>query len=303
MKPLIILAALLLPLLMACAAPEPAVDIPAQRESLNEVAAPIAAVGETLAAPDPTAEPAPTYTPYPTLTPYPTATPAPILTGGICWRSPKVQEWILHRLRVHWCEPVNHGELFRITEGFPVSFPLQPGDLAGLANVPALSVTYGHCGSWEDPEYAAARLQGFNPGARFSLEYRLAVDYQGEDSDLPGAVEQYRSVMEAMIYPDPNGKIRYQTLADLEDYPQLLRNSYDESGFSREELAQWPGQAVALRAEMDSLALAIAGAVKAAGLGGEEIPEVVGPGRVESGKKIWVNVVLSRQNDIADCQD
>ena len=63
MKPLIILAALLLPLTLACVAPDPGLDIPVQRESRNDKAEPITAARESLATaekptPEPTAEPA-----------------------------------------------------------------------------------------------------------------------------------------------------------------------------------------------------------------------------------------------------
>ena len=124
----------------------------------------------------------PTSTPEPTSTPPPTATARPnflerelnnaVATRradyragvGICYRTPAVQEWIISQLQIPSCAVISNAELYRITE--PMGFTgLKPGDLDGLVNVESLTIGDGHCGDWENPDYAASILDGFNPEA------------------------------------------------------------------------------------------------------------------------------------------
>ena len=83
-------------------------------------------------------EPTPTG-PTPAPTPHAVAIPTP--SGpGICSRSPTVQRDILERLGMSSCRTVTNDELFRIT-GLLNGHQLKAGDLAGLVNLEALSLS------------------------------------------------------------------------------------------------------------------------------------------------------------------
>ena len=91
----------------------------------------------------------PTNTPEPssskptnTSEPTPSAINIPTPSGpGICGRSPELQEAILSKLNVSYCQPVNEAELFRINGEWSVRLEeVRPGDFQGLINITSISV-------------------------------------------------------------------------------------------------------------------------------------------------------------------
>ena len=201
-------------------------------------------------------EPAPTLRPLapaqppttaPTPTPVPTATPLPE-SVGICYRTPEVQEWIIQQLQIPSCRVITEPELYRITDQLYVNAQLKPGDLAGLVNVPAFDIDYGHCGDWESPEYAAAVLDGLNPEARITINASAGYPPPG---DWPRG-EIYRIFLSA----DSVAEAQRQIGSGIHE------TEIDRLGEARmERLKQ---DALALKEQVNDQAIAISEAVKEA---------------------------------------
>ena len=197
MKPILALV-LLAAALMGCqAAAAPAAedmierqraDLQAAAEELRAAAGVLsegadAAFEGELAPPDMAAMP----TPAPAATVAPTPTPAPTRPAGetgICYRTPEVQRWIIRRLGIQSCRLITEPELFRITDAFTDPVILKPGDLAGFANVPQVSIA-GYCGDWTDADFVAGVLDGLNPDAAISVAADITATDGGND---PGAI-------------------------------------------------------------------------------------------------------------------
>lgn len=117
------------------------------------------------------ATPAPEATePAPTPTQSPASLSAPEGTG-ICRRSPAIQKIILETLRIPYCRPVTHQELYRITnlQGSAISADsLQAGDLSGLVNLEELTVSGEYpaplpAGTFEGSAINSLTLSGVRP--------------------------------------------------------------------------------------------------------------------------------------------
>ena len=60
---------------------------------------------------------------------------------GICGRSPELQEAILSKLNVSYCQLVNEAEMFRISGDWWVRLDeVRPGDFRGLINITSISI-------------------------------------------------------------------------------------------------------------------------------------------------------------------
>lgn len=163
---------------------------------------------------------------------------------GICFRTPEVQEWILRVLQIRGCRAVDDAELYRITS--PVAFTgLKPGDLDGLVNVESLVIPDGHCGDWENPEYAASILEGFNPEASLLIvgDYLYSVD-QG---------------------PGPRLDIIGLGMYETEMYPEAVRRRFDDglldSGLTDEQIESLLKRGSGIKAQVNAQSRAIAAAV------------------------------------------
>ena len=261
MKILLILAAMAAILALACSGEEPA---PTLR--------PLAPAQPPTAAPTPTT--------------VPTATPLPE-SVGICYRTPEVQDWIIQQLQIPSCRVITEPELYRITDHLYVNAQLKPGDLAGLVNVPAVAIDYGHCGDWENPEYAAAVLDGLNPEAIIRFNSRMEVSYDGGLAKGGGIVpgwsleekrefseRQFQHVLPNLIYPRDRDTIR-PLYGGVDDLVDAGLNDI----FSIADLQTFPAQARQVKEEMNQKAQSIAQAIREAGFGKGGAIKLQAPGQ------------------------
>ena len=179
----------------------------------------------------------------------PTATP---LTGvGICYRTPSMQDWILSRLQSSSCAAVSDAELYRITD--TVAFTgLKAGDLAGLVSAESLVISDGHCGDWENPEYVASILNGFNPDGHILID--AGVGYP----PLPNS-----GSVEDNIRTQIHGTFLFEaSVAETEQQIRLLfANDIDRLG-GWSEIERLKKRALAVQRDVNAKSRAIAEAVK-----------------------------------------
>ena len=246
MKTLFILATMAAILILGCTAELPPLTSTAEPTTTFDVAN----------AARPTVAPIATPTPSPA----PTATPLPE-GADICDRPPVMQRWILQHLQVAFCDEVMTTDLYRIDGGLhiPNQTELNPGDLAGLVNVPRVEIGIGHCGDWENPEYTAAILRGFNPDAQIRFKPVLQVD---------GVPPGFWGFLSSMIYyPDTApGSVDEMLIAGWDDH------------FSPADLQTFPDLARQAKDEMNRTAMSIAQAVRDAGFGKGGAVRMQGPG-------------------------
>lgn len=265
---------------LACETEAPPTTAPVPAAPPTPRSAPVAAA---------TPAPIPTATARPT--PVPTATPLPEGVG-ICYRTPEVQEWIIRQLQIPACRLITEPELYRIDEALYVPNQLKAGDLAGLVNVPKVDIDYGHCGDWENPDYAAAVLEGLNPDAAITMTTAVAFDRD----DWPRS-----QVIGYGIY----GTV---------DYPAAVRQRFDDPNVLREagigddsQIESLLKQGEGLKHQWNTLARNIAAAV-AEGQGKEQpVIRITPVGRAVVGKpqmpgSVEVIVEDVRPNEIPECR-
>lgn len=245
MKTLFILATMATILILGCTAELPPLTSTAEPTTTFDVAN---AARPTVA---------PIATPTPSLAP--TATPLP--EADICDRPATLQRWILQHLQIAFCHEVFTADLYRIDEGLhiPNQVELKPGDLAGLVNVPRVEIGIGHCGDWENPEYTAAILRGFNPDAQIRFKPVLQVDGVPPDgwTYLPSMIYYPDGTPDSVDEMLIAGWDEFLSLADLQTFPDLARQARDE---------------------MNRKAMSIAQAVRDAGFGKGGAVRMQGPG-------------------------
>lgn len=249
---------------------------------------PAATTAPIAAAPTPSPPPVPTATP----SPIPTATPLPEGVG-ICYRTPEVQEWIIQQLQIPACRLITEPELYRITAEMPISLHrIKPGDLAGLVNVSAAADDSGHCGDWENPEYAAAILDGLNSNAAIKIWTAVAFDRD----DWPRS-----QVISYGIY----GTV---------DYPAAVRQQFDdpnvllEAGIGDDaQIESLLRRGEGLKHQWNTLALNIAAAVATAQGKEQPVIRITPVGRAVVGEpqmpgSVEVIVEDVRPNEIPECR-
>ena len=233
-----------------------------------------------------------TATPEPTATPRSAPTVArPSANAGICYRTPELQRWVIQRLGIPSCRLITEPELYRITDGLDIPAVLKPGDLDGLANVPAVVIN-GYCQDWTDAAVAAAMLEGLNPEASIGIE-----------SDLPFIGE--RSQMQLMgyvIYPDGEG--------NTWDAAEILVNANNYFGIKVTEAQAegWHKRAVALKQTINRRAHAIATAIGEARTGEAGLVRLKSQGVAVIGAEgepgaVVVTVGLRLAQAMPDCEE
>ena len=272
---------------LACETEAPPTDIP-------PTTAPVPAAAATArSAPVAAATPAPIPTATANPTPIPTATPLPEGVG-ICYRTPEVQEWIIQQLQIPACRLITEPELYRITAEMPISLHrIKPGDLAGLVNVSAVRDHSGHCGAWENPDYAAAMLEGLNRDAAITITTAVAFDRD----DWPRS-----QVISYGIY----GTV---------DYPAAVRQRFDdpnvllEAGIGDDsQIESLLKQGEGLKHQWNTLALNIAAAVATAQGKAQPVIRITPVGRAVVGEpqmpgSVEVIVEDVRPNEIPECRE
>ena len=310
MKTLLILALLAALLTLGCRAEDPVIPPPVPQAAEGEPLSPMREVPAT-ATPEirptralarPTARPEPTFTP----TPPPTATAAPNIlervvsshhataraSVGICYRTPAVQEWIISYLQIQSCAVITNHELYRITS--PVGFTgLKPGDLDGLVNVESLVISDGHCGDWENPQYAASILDGFNREAALLIggQFLYAIG-QG---------------------PGPRQSIISLGMYETDMYPEAVRRRFDDglidSGLTDAQIASLLKRGAVIKMQVNAQARAIAAAVAETRWVENPVIRITNLGTAVIGKTPETGSVdvrlelLHRPNDLLECQD
>lgn len=218
--------------------------------------------------------------------------PAPTreLGAGICYRTPEVQRWIIHRLGIQSCRLITKPELYRITDALEVPAVLKPGDLAGLANVPAVALS-GYCRDWTEAAVAAAMLEGLNPAATIGIE-----------SDLLFSGEHYQmQLMAPVIYPDGNGNTWSV---------EQLKADLDERGITNTDAQAegWHKRAIALKHAVNRRAHAIATAIGEARAGDAGLVRLKSPGVAVIGAEdepgaVIATVGLRVARDMPECAE
>ena len=264
---------------LACETEAPPTDIP-------PTTAPVpAATAAPRSAPVAAATPSPIPTATARPTPVPTATPLPEGVG-ICYRTPEVQEWIIRQLQIPACRLITEPELYRIDEALYVPDQLKAGDLAGLVNVPRVDIDYGHCGDWENPDYAAAILGGLNRDAQIRFNVVMEVGYDGGlakgggvDPSWPPerkrefSERQFREALTLLIYPYHDDS--RPVFVSVDD---LVNAGWNQT-FSIADLQTFPARARQTREEMNRRARSIAQAIRAAGFGKGGAVKLQAPGQ------------------------
>ena len=270
---------------LACETDIPSTDIPPP-------VAPVPAAAPTpISAPVAAATPAPIPTATARPTPIPTATPLPEGVG-ICYRTPEVQEWIIRQLQIPACRLITEPELYRIDEALYVPDQLKAGDLAGLVNVPRVDIDYGHCGDWENPDYAAAMLGGLNRDAAITITTAVAFDRD----DWPRSQVIGYGIYGTVDYP---AAVRQQF-----DDPNVLREAGIGDDFQIESLLK---QGEGLKHQWNTLARNIAAAVAMAQGKEQSVIRITPVGRAVVGEpqmpgSVEVIVEDVRPNEIPECR-